>query len=66
MESPSIKYHPDIEFLQSQHFDIVDLDELTNERFGQETKRQEEYEALSAEMMSFWAMKNIFNINENE
>jgi hypothetical protein len=52
--------------IPTQHFYIVDLDELTNERFEQEIKRQEKYEALSAEMMSLWAMENIFNINENE
>ena len=36
------------------HFDIVDLDELTNERFEQEIKRQEQYERDSAELFRLY------------
>ena len=38
----------------TQHFDIVDLDELTNERFEQEIKRQEHYERDSAELFRLY------------
>jgi hypothetical protein len=38
----------------TQHFDIVDLDELTNERFEQEIKRQEQYERDSAELFRLY------------
>ncbi len=35
--------------IPTQHFNIVNLDELTNERFEQEIKRQEQYERDSSE-----------------
>jgi hypothetical protein len=40
--------------IPTQHFDIVDLDELTNERFEQEIKRQEQYERDSAELFRLY------------
>ena len=36
--------------IPTQHFDIANLDELTNERFEREIKRQEKYEKDSSEM----------------
>ena len=43
----------------TQHFDIVDLDELTNERFEQEIKRQEQYERDSAELFRLYFEETI-------
>lgn len=45
--------------IPTQHFDIVDLDELTNDRFDLEIKRQEEYQKESSELINLW-------LNENE
>jgi hypothetical protein len=45
--------------IPTQHFDIVDLDELTNDRFDLEIKRQEKYEEDSSELVKLW-------VNENE
>lgn len=36
--------------IPTQHFDIANLDELTNERFEREIKRQEKYEKDNSEM----------------
>jgi hypothetical protein len=40
--------------IPTQHFNIVNLDELTNERFDQEIKRQEQYERNSAELFRLY------------
>ncbi len=45
--------------IPTQHFDIVNIDELTNERFDYEIKRQEKYQKDSSELI------NLF-LNENE
>jgi hypothetical protein len=45
--------------IPTQHFDIIDLDELTNDRFDFEIKRQEKYEEDSSELVKLW-------VNENE
>jgi hypothetical protein len=45
--------------IPTQHFDILDLDELTNDRFDHEIKRQEQYEKDSSELIGLW-------LNENE
>jgi hypothetical protein len=45
--------------IPTQHFDIVNLDELTNDRFDLEIKRQEQYQKDSSELINLW-------INENE
>jgi hypothetical protein len=45
--------------IPTQHFDIVNLDELTNDRFDYEIKRQEKYQKDSSELI------NLF-LNENE
>jgi len=45
--------------IPTQYFDIVDLDELTNDRFDLEIKRQEKYEEDSSELVKLW-------VNENE
>jgi len=45
--------------IPTQHFDIVNLDELTNDRFNLEIKRQEEYKKDSSELINLW-------LNENE
>ncbi len=45
--------------IPTQHFDIVDLDELTNDRFDLEIKQQEKYEEDSSELVKLW-------VNENE
>jgi len=45
--------------IPTQHFDIVDLDELTNDRFDLEIKRQEQYQKDSSELINLW-------LNENE
>lgn len=45
--------------IPTQHFDIVNLDELTNDRFDYEIKKQEKYQKDSSELINLW-------INENE
>jgi hypothetical protein len=45
--------------IPTQHFHIVDLDELTNDRFDYEIKRQEQYDKESSELI------NLF-LNEDE
>lgn len=40
--------------IQTQHFNITDLDELTNERFIQEIKRQKQYEIDSSELLRLY------------
>lgn len=40
--------------IPTQHFSIVDLDELTNERFEQEITRQEKYERESSELIRLY------------
>ncbi len=45
--------------IPTQHFNIVDLDELTNDRFDLEIKRQEKYEKDSSELINLY-------LNENE
>ena len=44
--------------IQTQHFSIVDLDELTNERFEQEIERQEKYERESLELLKLYLNKD--------
>jgi hypothetical protein len=45
--------------IPTQHFDITNLDELTNQRFDDEIKRQEKYEKDSSELMRVWYEKNF-------
>jgi len=40
--------------IQTQHFHIVDLDELTNDRFEYEIKRQERYDKQSFELINLF------------
>jgi hypothetical protein len=40
--------------ISTQHFDITNLDELTNERFDTEIKRQEKYEKDSSELFRLY------------
>ena len=40
--------------IPTQHFNIVNLDELTNERFDQEIKKQEQHERNSAEFFRLY------------
>lgn len=51
--------------IPTQHFNIVDLDELTNERFEMEIKKQKQYQAESSEMISLWVKENVLDIDEN-
>ena len=44
--------------IPTQHFDIVDLDELTNDRFEYEIKRQEKYEKDSSELIKLYLSEN--------
>jgi hypothetical protein len=44
--------------IPTQHFNIVDLDELTNERFEHEIKRQQKYEKDSSELMRLYFSEN--------
>jgi hypothetical protein len=37
--------------IPTQHFNIVDLDELTNDRFDFEIEKQEQYEKQSLELL---------------
>ena len=41
--------------IPTQHFDITNLDELTNERFDDEIKRQEKYEKDSSELLRLYS-----------
>ena len=45
--------------IPTQHFNIVDLDELTNDRFDLEIERQKQYEKESSELINLY-------FNENE
>ena len=45
--------------IPTQHFNIVNLDELTDDRFDLEIQRQENYEKNSSELI------NLF-LNEND
>jgi hypothetical protein len=45
--------------IPTQHFHITNLDELTNQRFEDEIKRQEKYEKDSSELMRLWYEKNF-------
>jgi hypothetical protein len=45
--------------IPTQHFDITNLDELTNQRFDDEIKRQEKYEKDSSELFRLWYDKNF-------
>ena len=45
--------------IPTQHFAITNLDELTNQRFENEIKRQEKYEKDSSELMRLWYEKNF-------
>jgi hypothetical protein len=38
--------------IPTQHFNIVDLDELTNDRFDFEIERQRQYEKQSLELLN--------------
>ena len=40
--------------IPTQHFDIVNLDELTNDRFDYEIKKQEKYETDSSELIKLY------------
>lgn len=44
--------------IPTQHFDIVNLDELTNDRFDLEIKRQEKYERNSSELIKLFLHEN--------
>ena len=52
--------------IPTQHFDIVDLNELTNERFEMEIEKHKQYQAESSEMISLWLEEIDLNIDENE
>jgi hypothetical protein len=44
--------------IPTQHFTVVDLDELTNERFEHEIKRQQKYDKDSSELMRLYFSEN--------
>ena len=44
--------------IPTQHFDIVNLDELTNDRFDLEIKRQEKYERDTSELIKLFLHEN--------
>ena len=44
--------------IPTQHFYIVNLDELTNDRFDLEIKRQEKYERNSSELIKLFLHEN--------
>jgi hypothetical protein len=44
--------------IPTQHFNIINLDELTNERFEDEIKRQREYEKDSSELIRLYLSEN--------
>jgi hypothetical protein len=50
--------------IPTQHFDIVDLDELTNDRFDYEIKRQKQYEKDSSELINLYLSESESNNNE--
>lgn len=45
--------------IPTQHFDISDLTELTDERFEHEIKRQEKYERDSSELFGLYFEETI-------
>jgi hypothetical protein len=48
------KYGYRVFTIPTQHFDITNLDELTNQRFDDEIKRQEKYEKDSSELFRLY------------
>jgi hypothetical protein len=44
--------------IPTQHFDIVNLDELTNDRFEYEIKKQEQYKKDSSELIKLYLSEN--------
>jgi len=44
--------------IPTQHFTVSDLDELTNDRFEHEIKRQQKYEKDSSELMRLYFSEN--------
>ncbi len=44
--------------IPTQHFNIVDLDELTNDRFDLEIERQKQYEKDSSELINLYLSEN--------
>jgi hypothetical protein len=44
--------------IPTQHFTVADLDELTNDRFEHEIKRQQKYEKDSSELMRLYFSEN--------
>jgi hypothetical protein len=44
--------------IPTQHFNIVDLDELTNDRFDCEIERQKQYEKESSELINLYLSEN--------
>jgi hypothetical protein len=44
--------------IPTQHFTVADLDELTNERFESEIKRQQKYEKDSSELIRLYLSEN--------
>jgi hypothetical protein len=44
--------------IPTQHFTVADLDELTNERFEHEIKRQQKYDKDSSELMRLYLSEN--------
>ena len=44
--------------IPTQHFNIVDLDELTNDRFDLEIERQKQYEKESSELINLYLSEN--------
>jgi hypothetical protein len=44
--------------IPTQHFNIVDLDELTNDRFDLEIERQKKYEKDSSELINLYLSEN--------
>ena len=44
--------------IPTQHFNIVNLDELTNDRFEHEIKRQQKYEKDSSELIRLYLSEN--------
>jgi hypothetical protein len=48
------KYGYRVFTIPTQHFDITNLDELTNQKFDDEIKRQEKYEKDSSELFRLY------------
>jgi hypothetical protein len=44
--------------IPTQHFNIVDLDELTNDRFDLEIERQKQYEKDSSQLINLYFGEN--------